>query len=161
MNKIKINYDTLANMISEAVKHNLLSERRNLQSKILYDLIKEKGKPYSDVDLHNLTDDDIIDILDREEARKAKKGNIIRFKDGTCVRVKSTSKDKDFNDKVRSRMNPSRYSRLNDTYRWHNEDAEEMIFKNPWFKEWSKEHQRKALDNVKNGRPYNHGFNED
>lgn len=155
---LRLDYDVLANMISESVHRVLMNESRSLKSNILYNLIKEKGNPYSDVDLHNVTDDDIIDVLSKDEARNIKKGNNIWFDDGTCVRIKYTSKDKDFNDKVKSRMNPSKYSRLNDRYDWHNEDAEEMIFKNPWFKEWPKEHQRKALDNVKNGRPYNHGF---
>ena len=43
-------------------------------------------------------------------------------------------------------------------YIWHNKEAQDYIFDNPYFKEWSKEHQQKALDNIKNNKPLHTDF---
>lgn len=151
---LKLNYSDLAEMITESVKHNLLAEKRSVQSKTLSDMIKEKGKPtWWEADLNSVTDDEIIDIVRYYDIKKPNPYAIIKFKDNTCILVKKTDNNQKYLEKFDKRFNDHNYKvDGKDRYTWHNRDAEEMVFKNPWFKEWDKESQKKAFDNIRKGK---------
>lgn len=60
-----INENALHNIIVESVRR-IISEKRNINSKKLYDIIQQHGGIKSNngvFDIHNLTDDDIIDVI--------------------------------------------------------------------------------------------------
>lgn len=167
--RISLSEERIHNILHESIQK-VLNERRGLQSKQLYNVISKLGKPYwSDVDLNLVTDDEIITVIERPLTERMKQeikqeyGNV-NFVSGNnyFVLIKyDKNKEKEYVDKIYKRdKNHNNSIDGAKQYRWHNKDAEDMIFKNPYFRQWDKEHQRKALDNVKNGKRYFEGFNE-
>ena len=60
MNK-KFLIENITNRVRENIYNKLLCEKRGLQSQKLYDIMNKYGKPIaSDVDLNNVTDEDIL-----------------------------------------------------------------------------------------------------
>lgn len=153
----------MQNSMMESKKTKMLLEKRNLQSKKLYNCIKQFGKPmWSDVDLHLVTDEDILFVIEKPLTKSLKQeirdnfGRVDFIRgDGYTIGVKyNKTKEKEYNDKLLSRDKKNSGIDGAKQYRWHNKDAEDMIFKNPYFKDWDKDSQKKAISNVKNGKRY-------
>lgn len=144
---------SLRNIIREQTERFIMMEKRNIQSQRLYYMIKYFGKPLmSDVDLHSLTDDEIVDVCDIKDVPKGKGLGIIKFNNGQCIVVDKTQNNTSHDNKWEERWRERRKTDGKDEYRWNNKDAEDMVFKNPYFKEWPKNYQRKAIDNIKQGK---------
>lgn len=171
MKVLRTSYNDLATMIAESISRVVLKEKRNVKSKTLADMIKQYGTPrYSSVDLHNVIDDDILEVKEyqfyndalHEMQRKYRKQGInigvIDFNTVMIVVKPTKANTSSKENKSWERFANNRKYDGKQTYKWHNRDAEEMIFKNPYFKDWDKQHQQKAIDNVKNGKRYNDGL---
>ena len=166
MNK-KFLIENITNRVMENIYNKLLCEKRGLQSQKLYDIMNKYGKPIaSDVDLNNVTDEDILYFTTQSWNKQikqelGKKYNTHQFIYGNdyiiAVRY-DKNKDLQYNDKIADRMKEQNRTDGSRNYRWHNKEAQDYIFNNPYFKEWPKGQQRKALNNVKNNKPLHADF---
>ena len=149
---------------SKQYKNKTLIEKRGLQSKILYGYIKKYGTPWwKDVDIHLVTDDDIVYHSEGHFTRDLELKLKRQFKafdfivgDNYYLLVKpNKDKSKSYEDKLlqRDRNHNNTIDGARE-YRWINKDAEDMIFKNPYFRDWDEESQKRALSNVKNKKRY-------
>lgn len=159
----------IKNIIKECIDKVLNEKKQGLKSKILFDLIQKYGKPYmSDVDLHLLTDDEILHVSYESASNKhlqtlKKEFNTHQFICGRgYIVVVKYDKDKDetYNKKIGDRYN-ERYAKIDGAkeYKWHNKEAQDLVFRNPYFrKEWDKDIQKRAIDNIRNKRNFYNGF---
>lgn len=79
MNKklIRLTESDLHNIIKESVNKVInscvINEKRNIKSKKLYDILQQHGgfhhNDYSNLDFHNMTDDDIIGVFDYKDIK--------------------------------------------------------------------------------------------
>lgn len=159
----------IKNIIRESINKVLTEKKQGLKSKILYDLIQKYGKPYyKDVDLHLLTDDEILHVSYEkpthkhlQELKHEFNTNQFIWGSGYIVVVRyDKDKDMEYNQKLNDRHN-NRYSKIDGAkeYRWHNKEAQDLVFNNPYFrKEWPKKLQNRAIDNIRNKRNFYDGF---
>jgi hypothetical protein len=183
-NKIQLTFNDLQEIIKESVK-NILSESRGIKSKKLYDIIKKHGGIKSNrgiFDLHNMTDNDIIDVVNWSDVKNYKPKNLdaadeityIELKDGKYLLAKCRGANfdrisKSYNDKrekfdgdfeflntKKDERYKNRYPRKED-YVWQNKDAE-FIFNNPYFRKndgnWTPERKKEVMNNIRNKRKW-------
>lgn len=130
----------------------------------------------TNADIHNLTDEQVIGVVDYDKVKSAI-DNIRRNKlygyvpgddidqvllsDGKYLllriinaneypsRIGEKGEFKQHFDKRQERYSNNQFKgKHNDYYRWHSKDAEDLAFKNPYYKEWkddSKEQLRRKI----------------
>lgn len=174
----------LHNLIKESIKEVLL-EKKGINSPKLYDIIQQHKGIISNrgiFDLNNMTDDDIIDVVDYNQLNDylnkeynlgvADEVDYIPLKDGKYIiakcrgarfdrigkqyndnREKLPGDFEELNNKT-SQRTQNRYPRKTD-YVWNNKDAED-IFKNPYYREgsggWTPERKKEVMNNIRNGK---------
>ena len=162
---IRLTESDLYNIIKESV-NTILIEAKGIKSKKLYNIIKQHGGVKSNrgiFDLHNMTDDDIIDVVDWNGIRNfnyhpndldiADEIDYIELKDGKYIIAKcrggrfdrvsknyNNNREKmegDFEDLVSktSVRRKNRYHRKDD-FVCNNEKAYDL-WNNPWFRDKS------------------------
>jgi hypothetical protein len=186
-NTIQLSENKLLNLIKESIFEYLNESRQGIQSRKLYDIIKqhgglsENGKTYaSTYDIHNLTDNDIIDVIQEDAYYNianqyglkdyyASKGYQFEESDGiigiglndgyvivAIVRNEhfdtmrtwnkggwyNTYKKRD--DREKSRMNDG-----SKQYQWSNPEANELGFRNPYYKQWNSDSKADFMNRMR------------
>lgn len=171
-----------------------VNESRSIKSRKLQYLLNSHGgfseKRYSylkhnnhdirmtNADIHNITDDQVIGVVDYEkikstidDIRKNKKFgyvpgddiDYIKLMDGSYLlllvknahyyrsRIGEEGEFKELFDKKQSREANRQYSgKHNNYYRWKSTDAEDLMFNNPYYKNWSEDSKNQLRNKIKN-----------
>lgn len=132
----------------------------------------------TNADLHNVTDDDVIGVVTysnidntiRDIKQNKKFGYIpgddidhIELQDGSYLlvfvrnahlnqgRLNEPNTFKDTWDKKQEREKNNPYSgKHNNYYRWKSKDAEDLAFKNPFYKDWNNSSKEQLRNKIKN-----------
>lgn len=170
-----------------------LGESRSIKSAKLQDIINKHGGFYKDsylrgrksnhdirmtnADLHNLTDDQVIDVVDYTQIKPTIENirqnklygfvpgddiDYVQLNDGNylLLMVKNANQYRnrdyqkgDFQDLVdkkieRDRNRPYK-GKHNDDYQWKSTDAQHYVFNNPYYKNWDKEAKEQMRRKIK------------
>lgn len=173
----------LHNIINESIKQ-VLFEKRSIKSKKLYNIIQQHKGILSNrgiFDLNNMTDDDIIDVVDYNQLNDylnkdynlgvADEVDYIPLNDGKYIIAKCRGArfdriGKQFNDNREKQQGDFEelYNKTEkrhkerqggEDYKWNNKDAED-IFKNPYYREgsggWTPERKKEVMNNIRSGK---------
>lgn len=172
---------------------NPVNEAKSIKSKKLFDIVKQHGGFYQDswqrnrktnhdirmtnADLHNLTDDQVIGVVDydkiKETIKDIRKNSLYGFVSGDDIDyiqlmdgkyllllVKNANQYKsreyqkgDFQDlvdkKIERDKNKPYKGKHNDNYQWKSTDAQQYVFNNPYYKDWDGEAKEQMKNKIK------------
>lgn len=164
-----------------------INEARSIKSQKLLNILNAHGGVYSDFhmhkpfpmtnsDIHNLTDDCVLGVVDYDDINSTIKNimtnKLYGFKPGDDIDavhlmdgkyVLLLSKDahqvpsrkneptitKDYFQKKRNRDKSASIPDGKNYYKWKSEDAHNLKFNNPYYKNWSDESKKQLNDKIK------------
>jgi len=169
---------------------NKINEEKSIKSKKLLTILKKHGGiekqnpwmhknyPITNADLHNITDENVLTIVDYDNLQKVRneiiKNHLYGFVEGDDVdyiklndgkfllllvknanyypsRTNEPNTFKDlFNKKQEREKNKPFRGKHNDYYRWKSKDAEDLMFKNPYYKEWDEKSKQDLKNKINN-----------
>lgn len=172
---------------------NKITEAKSIKSKKLFDIVQQHGGFYKEsylmgrktnhdirmtnADLHSLTDDQVIDVVDYSQIKPTieniRKNKLYGFVSGDDIDyvqlmdgkyllllVKNANQYKsreyqkgDFQDlvdkKIERDKNKPYKGKHNDNYQWKSTDAQHYVFNNPYYKDWDDEAKEQMKNKIK------------
>ena len=189
----KISGNGKANSPKQVITYeNKITEGKSIKSKKLLDILSQHGgfykEPYlrgrkdnhdirmTNADLHNLTDEQVIDVVDWEQIKPTieniRKNKLYGFIPGDDVdyvqlndnkyllllvknahqynRERQVGDFQDLIDKKNEREKNTQYTgKHNNSYNWKSKDAQYLAFENPWYKDWDEESKERLRKKIK------------
>lgn len=167
----------------------IVKEGKSINSKKLLNILQKHGGiekqtpwlhknyPMTNADLHNISDENVIGVVDYSDLERVRKDirqnkqygfvpgddiDYVKLGDGKFVlllvknanyykdRMNEPNTFKDLFDKKQERdKNKPFKGKHNDFYRWRSKDAQDLAFNNPYYSKWSNDAKQQLRDKIK------------